>query len=76
MIIPFKKLSADALKGVVEEFVTRDGTDYGRVEVDLARKIDMVLKQLRNGEVFIVYDETTMTANIVSKQDIDKSKYK
>jgi len=31
--IPYDQLSPEALHGVVEEFVTRNGTDYGEVEV-------------------------------------------
>ena len=31
--IPFDQLSHEALHGVVEEFVTRDGTDYGEIEI-------------------------------------------
>lgn len=34
-IIPVNKLSAHALKGVIEEFITRGGTDYGAVEASL-----------------------------------------
>ena len=75
MIIPFEKLSKEALHGVIEEFVTRDGTDYGLVEPELEQKIERVLRQLEKGDAFIVYDETTMTTNIVSKDEIAKAKY-
>ena len=70
MIIPFQKLSREALRGVIEEFVTRDGTDYGFIETDLEQKIDAVLRQLKNGDVFIVYDQDAETTNILSKEDI------
>jgi len=53
LIIPFKKLNKDALRGVIEEFVTRDGTDYGIIETDLEQKIDKVLRQLKKGGVMI-----------------------
>jgi hypothetical protein len=33
MIIPHRMLSPDALRGVIEAFVTREGTDYGAQEV-------------------------------------------
>ena len=39
-------LSADALRGVVEEFVGRDGTDYGCEERTLDEKVRDVLRQL------------------------------
>lgn len=37
MMVPWDQLSAEALRGLIEEFVTRDGTDYGEVEVPLER---------------------------------------
>jgi uncharacterized protein YheU (UPF0270 family) len=39
MIIPHWMLSPDALRGVIEAFVTREGTDYGAQEVPLATKV-------------------------------------
>jgi len=74
LIIPFQKLSREALRGVIEEFVTRDGTDYEFAETDLEQKIDKVLRQLRTGDVFIVYDEAAETTNILPKEDVVKMK--
>jgi len=39
MIIPWTSLSEDALRGVIEEFITREGTEYGLVEYGLSEKI-------------------------------------
>ncbi|NDY72869.1 hypothetical protein DO021_15325 [Desulfobacter hydrogenophilus] len=33
--IPYEQLSTEALHGVIEQFVTRDGTGYGEVEIPL-----------------------------------------
>lgn len=33
-IIPVNKLSTKALHGVIEEFISRNGTDYGAIEAD------------------------------------------
>jgi hypothetical protein len=38
IIIPYQNLSPEALPGVIEEFVTRDGTDYGLIEVTTEQK--------------------------------------
>jgi uncharacterized protein YheU (UPF0270 family) len=62
-------LSPEALRGLVEEFVTRDGTDYGAVERSLEEKIAEVLAQLRCGEARVVYDPESESANIVVAQD-------
>jgi len=48
-------LSAKALRGLVEEFVTRDGNDYGSVERNVEEKIAEVLAQLRSGEARIAF---------------------
>ncbi len=61
MVIPYEKLSPEALHGVIEEFVTRDGTDLD----DADAKIAQVADQLRRGLVVITFDERTGTCNIV-----------
>ena len=63
-------LSPGALRGLLEEFVTRDGTDYGAIERGLEEKIEQVLAQLRAGEAWIVFDPTTETVNIVVARDL------
>ena len=65
-------LSPDALRGLVEEFVTRNGTDYGVTERGLEEKIAQVTAQLRSGEARIVFDPETETANIVMARELRK----
>lgn len=67
--IPYDQLSAEALLGVVEEFVTRDGTDYGEREVPLETKVTQVLNQLKSGRAFIIYDTANETCNIMKSDD-------
>ena len=71
--IPADALSPDALRALVEEFVTRDGTDYGAVERSLEEKIAQVESQLASGEVSIVFDRETETANIVPTRELRRS---
>lgn len=68
-IIPHNELSKEALNGVVQEFVTRDGTDYGKVEVPLETKISQVISQLNSGVAVIVFDQETQTCNILKSND-------
>lgn len=67
MIIPFERISPDALQGLVEEFITREGTDYGWEEVTLATKVEQVKQQLRRGEVVIVFDPTSESVSLLTK---------
>ena len=67
--IPYDQLSPEALQGVVEEFVTRDGTDYGEEEIPLETKIAQVLAQLRSGKAVIVFDQETDSGTILRSDD-------
>jgi len=62
--IPHTALSGEALRGLVEEFVSRDGTDYGAREIALEEKVADVMEQLERGEVRIWYDPDSETATI------------
>ena len=64
MKVPYKQLSAQALRGVIEAFVLREGTDYGE-EYTLEEKVAHVMAQLRAGEVEIVFDPDSETTNII-----------
>ena len=68
--IPPSELSPDALRGVVEAFVGREGTDYGAVERSVEEKIDQVIAQLHSGDARIVFDPETETANIVLAREL------
>ena len=59
MMIPHRMLSPDALRGVIEAFVTREGTDYGAQDVPLDTKVLQVRQQLDQGTAVLVYDEDT-----------------
>lgn len=67
MIIPQSAISADALLGIIREFVTREGTEYGAEEVSLETKVKQVQRQIDRGDVVIVFDEGTETVDLVSK---------
>ena len=62
--IPYVDLSAQALRGVVESFVLREGTDYGASEIPFVHKVEQVLRQLRSGEARIVFDPVTESVDV------------
>ncbi|MCU0675764.1 MAG: YheU family protein [Myxococcota bacterium] len=70
MVVPWDQLSADALRGVIEEFVTREGTEYGEDDVPLETKVAAVKRQLQSGEVLVVFDAATNSANLVTRQQL------
>jgi uncharacterized protein YheU (UPF0270 family) len=68
--IPQDAISADALDGLIEEFVTRDGTDYGFEERSLREKKSAVMTQISRGDAVIVFDPDTESCNVVLKTEL------
>ena len=68
MEIPYAQLSEEVLEAVIEEFITREGTDYSEVELSLANKVDQVREQLRRGEVFLSFDPLTESCQLQPKE--------
>lgn len=66
--IPVSRLDDDVLQAVIEEFITREGTDYGQLEVSLVQKVAQVRKQLQQGLAVVVFDEATETTSIIAAQ--------
>lgn len=69
MIIPHEQLSSDTLQGLIEEFITREGTDYGQEEVSLDTKVAQVLRQLQRGDVVIVFDPSSESVSLLTQRD-------
>lgn len=69
MIIPPQSLSAEALQGLIEEFITREGTDYGWDEVPLSAKVEQVRRQIEKGDVVVVFDSTSETVSLLTRRD-------
>jgi uncharacterized protein len=67
--IPVNKLSKKALKGVIEEFITRDGTDYGAIEVPMEALFGHVKEKLEKGLAVLIFDDETETTNIFLADD-------
>ncbi|AMV71255.1 hypothetical protein JCM30471_30940 [Desulfuromonas carbonis] len=63
--IPYQRLNPETLRSLIQEFVSRDGADWGEVGGALEEKVAQVLQQLRLGKIRVVFDLTTQTANIV-----------
>lgn len=72
IVIPVDQLPEDALQGLIEEFVTRDGTDYGQEEINLAQKVSQVKSQLHRRDVLIVYNLAEEQANILTRQQYEE----
>lgn len=68
--VPWQQLSSDALRGIAEEFVNREGTDYGEYEVSFDDKVDQVIHQVQSGDVVILFDPVMETCQLVLKREL------
>ncbi|MBU2886801.1 YheU family protein [Gilvimarinus agarilyticus] len=70
MIIPYQQIPEETLTALLEEFVTREGTDYGEVETSLADKVAGLRRQLKHGDIAIVFDPAMETTSLVPARDL------
>lgn len=54
--VPLQRLEADVLQALLEEFASRDGTDYGEQELTLQQKVGELRMQLGRGELTLLYE--------------------
>lgn len=62
--IPAESLSPEALRGIIEAFVLREGTDYGHRDFSLDEKCAAVERALARGEAEVWFDPETRTADV------------
>lgn len=71
MLIPANLLESDTLTRLIEDFVTRDGTDNGD-ETPLQTRIERVRRALDKGEAVIVFDPESQQCQLALKRDVPK----
>jgi uncharacterized protein YheU (UPF0270 family) len=54
--VPHQRLQADILQALLEEYASRDGTDYGECELTLEQKVGRLRAQMQRRELLIVFD--------------------
>lgn len=68
MIIPPQSLPEETLLAVLQEFINREGTDYGAEELSLEEKVARLRPQVFSGDVLIVFDDITQSVHLVPKE--------
>ena len=73
MIIPLEQLNEDTLTAIIEDFILREGTDYGAVDATKADKIAQVKLQLEQGSAVLVYSELHESINILPREQFNQA---
>jgi uncharacterized protein YheU (UPF0270 family) len=71
MLIPHDLLEAETLTRLIEDFVTREGTDNGD-DTPLDTRVERVRHALRKGEAVIAYDPDSQQCQLMLKRDVPK----
>lgn len=72
IVIPPEKLTPDALNGLIEEFILREGTDYGTKEYSLEEKKSQVSKQLQSKKIVILFDAALESTTLITLDELKK----
>lgn len=65
MLIPHDQLTPETLQALIEEFINREGTDYGEQEISIKTKVSQVRRQLDDGRIVISYDEHSESCTLL-----------
>ena len=71
MIIPLDSLEQEMLESLLAEIVTRDGTDYGEVELATEQKIQNAIRGLKDGRIKLFWDLETESASLLSSEQAE-----
>ncbi|MBH3428823.1 MAG: YheU family protein [Pseudomonas sp.] len=71
MLIPYDQLEAETLTRLIEDFVTRDGTDNGD-DTPLETRVLRVRQALAKKQAFILFDLDSQQCQLLAKHDIPK----
>lgn len=70
--VPAGEVTATALRGLIEAFVLREGTDYGDMEFNLQQKVQHVQKQLDAGDITIVFNTELQSADLLTRTEFNR----
>ena len=69
--VPPERLASETLMSLLEEFASRDGTDYGEQEVPLGRKVEALHSQLATGAIKLLYDTESERWDLVDRESAE-----
>ena len=70
--IPWRSLSAEALRGVLEEYATREGTEYGLADIGLDVKVSQLQRQLERGDIIVFFDTAQGSCQLVPRDRAER----
>ena len=66
--VPVERLQAEVLDALLEEFASRNGTDYGHYDMTLEQKVANLRRQLDNNSLQLLYDGASETWDLLDAE--------
>jgi uncharacterized protein YheU (UPF0270 family) len=70
--VPLERVDAGVLNSMLEDYASRDGTDYGVRELELGEKVASLHAQLRSGSLAIVYDLASEQWDLLPQEQLEQ----
>lgn len=70
--VPHQRLQTEVMQALLEEYASRDGTDYGEREFSLQHKVDSLLAQIQSGELCILYDVDSEEWDLLPREQAEE----
>lgn len=65
--VPTSRLEERTLLALLEDFASRDGTDYGIRELPLDEKVGRLIEQLKASKIVLLYDSDSEQWDLVKR---------
>jgi uncharacterized protein len=62
-------ISTDILNAIIENFIAREGTDYGWEETAHATKLDQISRNIKKGQIRIVFDPNSESVTLITEKE-------
>ena len=70
--VPPQRLDDDILQALLEEYASRDGTDYGERECSLEQKVESLLGMIEARELSILFDLESEQCDLLPMEEARK----
>ncbi|MFQ3325292.1 MAG: hypothetical protein ACI90U_003130 [Pseudomonadales bacterium] len=75
MIIPENQLPAEKLRAVIENFIPREGIDYGETEYSLDDKVEQILLLIKRKQFVILFDKDSESISLMDASEAKSQGY-
>ena len=69
--VPLARIAPQTRQALLEEFASRDGTDYGERETSLERRVEQLIAKLQAGELVLLFELESESWDIVPKENAE-----